>query len=64
MDLEPTFLSELDVGLSPSVAVLDITRVVPEVVLLQSVDGQRDGHLLLPKVLSDCPAQKKKKFND
>lgn len=55
--VRPTFLVELDVGLPPPVAVLHVAGVVAQVVLLQRVDGQRDGHLLLPEVLPDCPAK-------
>lgn len=50
-----TFLGELDVGLSASVAVLHIAGVVAEVALLQGLDGERDGNLLFPKMLPDCP---------
>lgn len=50
-----TFLDELDVGLSPPVAVLHVAGVVAKVALLQRVDGQRDRNLLLSQVLPDCP---------
>lgn len=50
-----TFLGELDVGLSPPIAVLHVAGVVAQVALLQRVDGQRDGNFLLPQVLPDCP---------
>lgn len=52
-----TFLGELDVGLFPSVAVLHIAGIVAEIALLQRVDGQGDGNLLLPQVLPDCPTR-------
>lgn len=52
-----TFLGELDVGLSASVAILHVAGIVAKVALLQRVNGQRDGDLLLPQVLSDCPAR-------
>lgn len=51
-----TFLGELDVGLSPPIAVLHIARVVAQVALLQRVNGQGDGNFLLPQMLPDCPA--------
>lgn len=50
-----TFLSELDAGLSASVAVLHVAGVVAEVALLQSVYGEGDGNFLFPKMLPDCP---------
>lgn len=51
-----TFLGELDVSLPPPVAVFHVAGVVAQIALLQRVDGQRDGNLLLPEVLPDCPA--------
>lgn len=51
-----TFLSELDVGLSPAVTVLHITGVVSQITLLHRVDSKRDGNFLLPQVFPDCPA--------
>lgn len=51
-----TFLGELDVGLSPPVAVLHVARVVAEVALLQGIYCQGDGNFLLAQVLPDCPA--------
>lgn len=52
----PTFLDELDVSLSPPVAIFNIAGVVAQVALLHRVDGQRDGNFLLPEVLPDRPA--------
>lgn len=43
-----TFLGELDVGLSASVAILYIAGIVAKVALLQRLDGEGDGNFLLP----------------
>lgn len=56
-----TFLDELDVGLSPPVAILHVAGVVAQVGLLQRLDGQRDRNFLLSQVLPDCPTGGSKK---
>lgn len=51
---------ELDGRLASAVPVLHITGIIPQVLLLQRVDSQGNGHFLFTEVLFDNPATQNK----
>lgn len=55
-----TPLEELDGSLASAVTVFHITGIISQVLLLQRVNSQRNGHFLLTKMLLDHPATQRK----
>lgn len=55
---------QLDGGLATAVAIFHITGIISQVLLLQGVDGQRNGHLLLSQMLLDHPAKQATKHTE
>lgn len=48
---------ELDGGLATAITILHITGIIAQVLLLQGVNCQGNGHFLLTKMLLDNPAR-------
>lgn len=48
---------ELDGSLTAAVTIFHITGIIPQVVLLQGVNSQGNGHFLLTQMLLDNPAR-------
>lgn len=52
---------ELDGGLATAITILHITGIIAQVLLLQGVNCQGNGHFLLTKMLLDNPARQTNK---